>query len=448
MAYLRKGGIAELRYIAKQLGEKVNDDLKIIDLKNLIVSSPNYEEEFVSEMLSMIIEKRLKTSTSRVSKYFDLNEIYILSTNELKTLLKLKKYNSKTINKVKGKSESVLLNTCIIKSKENEVEMPVLKDIEASLDIGCEKYAAPEIFTGEHASIKHILDNGMTCLRPAELEIECGLGHVVSKPIVSPGHLDGGKYFLEYQTIELLEPDLEQNGLPRPEIGNDTQTHRQRKKAEKSTRLENEDDQFRLRKCVVENGEDFVPSFTGEGTDNGNLVKLSACEIIEAQLRSEESAHLIRGTENGASDEASDQEGASMQLIPVRHKVSTVIPGHKYILSDLCMSPRYHESVPMISISQSDIASTPLVEALLQIFRRKGFPPKEIQTDEKLGTYYSLRMPFTFKNAFNYFSRVMPELPREYKKFDLSYLRNVVVFSEGWDFPIDHMDAILELNTH
>ncbi|GFV68074.1 uncharacterized protein TNCV_1873561 [Trichonephila clavipes] len=42
----------------------------------------------------------------------------------------------------------------------------------------------------------------------------------------------------------------------------------------------------------------------------------------------------------------------------------------------------------------------------------------------------------------------MPELPREYKKFDLSYLDNVVVFSEGWDFPIDHMDGILELNTH
>ncbi|GFW36426.1 uncharacterized protein TNCV_3713441 [Trichonephila clavipes] len=79
---------------------------------------------------------------------------------------------------------------------------------------------------------------------------------------------------------------------------------------------------------------------------------------MKAQLRSEESASLIRGTENGASDEASDQEGASMQLI----------------------------------------------------------------------------------------FRVIPELPREYKKFDLSYLDNVVVFSEGWDFPIDHMDATLERN--
>ncbi|GFY44472.1 retrovirus-related Pol polyprotein from transposon 297 [Trichonephila inaurata madagascariensis] len=111
----------------------------------------------------------------------------------------------------------------------------------------------------------------------------------------------------------------------------------------------------------------------------------------------------------------------------------------------MSMSPRYHVSVPMISTSQSDIASTPLVKALLQTFRRRGFP-KEIQTDEKLGIYYALRMPFTFKNAFNYFSRVMPELPREYKKFDLLCLDNVVIFSENGDYPINNINKILEEN--
>ncbi|GFX86073.1 retrovirus-related Pol polyprotein from transposon 297 [Trichonephila clavipes] len=64
------------------------------------------------------------------------------------------------------------LNPCIIKSEENEVEIPV-QDTEASLDRGCEKYTTPKIFTGEHASVKHILDDNMTCLRAAELEIEC-----------------------------------------------------------------------------------------------------------------------------------------------------------------------------------------------------------------------------------------------------------------------------------
>ncbi|GFV82610.1 hypothetical protein TNCV_1618391 [Trichonephila clavipes] len=130
--------------------------------------------------------------------------------------------------------------------------MPVLRETGASLDIGFEKCAASEMLKGEQGLVKHIYDDTMTCLQPAERKIECEPVHVVSKPIVSPGHLNEEKYFLEDQTIELLEPDLEQNGLPRPEIGNDTQTRRQRKKeAEKSTRLENENDQFRLRECVV-----------------------------------------------------------------------------------------------------------------------------------------------------------------------------------------------------
>ncbi|GFW78865.1 uncharacterized protein TNCV_2058861 [Trichonephila clavipes] len=151
--------------------------------------------------------------------------------------------------------------------------MPVLRETGASLDIGFEKCVAPEMFTGEQGMLKHNHDDTMTCLQPAERKIECEPIHVVSKPIVSLGHLDGEKYFLEDQTLELLEPDLEQNGLPRPEIGNKIQTRRQRRKETgKSTCLENDDDQFRLGECVVENGEDFGPSFTEEGTDSGNLV--------------------------------------------------------------------------------------------------------------------------------------------------------------------------------
>ncbi|GFX14083.1 uncharacterized protein TNCV_612881 [Trichonephila clavipes] len=332
MAYFGKGRIAELRYIAKQLGEKVNDDLKIIDLKNLIVNSPNYEE-FVREMLSMIIEKRLKTSTSHVSKYFDLNEIYILSTNELKTPLELKKHNSKTKDKVRSKSKSVSLNPCTIRSKKNGVVMPVLRETGASLDIGCEKYAAPQMLT-------------------------------------------------------------------------------------------------------------------------------------ETQQKSKESAPLIQKIENGINNEVRDQEIAPVQLVPVRREIFSklnvnrvgplpIIPGSKHILPGMSMSLRCHEAVPV-----PEMASTPLVEALPQIFRRVF--PREIQADieallmsilttellQKLGTYCPLRVPFRLKNAFYCFSMLMAELPQGHEKFDLSYFDNVVVFSEGWDFPIDHMDGILELNTH
>ncbi|GFX19604.1 hypothetical protein TNCV_2075121 [Trichonephila clavipes] len=115
----------------------------------------------------------------------------------------------------------------------------------------------------------------MICLHPAELEIECKLRHVVSKAVVCPKHLDLEKDILENQANELLELDLEQNGLPRPEIGNEIQTCRQRRKeAEESTCLGNEDDQFRLRECVVENGENFVLRLQGRAQTMGVWLNL------------------------------------------------------------------------------------------------------------------------------------------------------------------------------
>ncbi|GFS80800.1 retrovirus-related Pol polyprotein from transposon 17.6 [Trichonephila clavipes] len=60
MAYLGKGRKSDQSYIAEQLGERVTDDLKIIDLRNLIVNRTNYDEEFVREMLNVRIEERLE----------------------------------------------------------------------------------------------------------------------------------------------------------------------------------------------------------------------------------------------------------------------------------------------------------------------------------------------------------------------------------------------------
>ncbi|GFY79671.1 retrovirus-related Pol polyprotein from transposon 297 [Trichonephila inaurata madagascariensis] len=65
---------------------------------------------------------------------------------------------------------------------------------------------------------------------------------------------------------------------------------------------------------------------------------------------------------------------------------------------------------------------------------------------EKLGTYCSLRMPFTFKNVFYYFSRVIAELTRGYEKFDLLYLNKASIFSENWDYSINHINKVLEQN--
>ncbi|GFX64398.1 hypothetical protein TNCV_3437961 [Trichonephila clavipes] len=95
-----------------------------------------------------------------------------------------------------------------------------------------------------------------------EQELSSDMNHLKGKGSVLPNSKlktlnsfldDNG--VLRDQTIELWETDLEQNGLPRSEKGNEIQTRRQRRKETgKSTRLENDNDQFRLGECVVENG--------------------------------------------------------------------------------------------------------------------------------------------------------------------------------------------------
>ncbi|GFU47246.1 hypothetical protein TNCV_1299211 [Trichonephila clavipes] len=127
-----------------------------------------------------------------------------------------------------------------------------------------------------------------------------------------------------------------------------------------------------------------------------------------------------------------------MQLVPVRREIFSklnvnrvgplpIIAGKKHISPGISMSPRCHEAVPV-----PETASTPLVEASPQIFRRVF--PREIQADretllmsilttellQKLGTYCPLRVPFRLKNASYCFSMLMDELPQGHEKFDLS----------------------------
>ncbi|GFW56341.1 uncharacterized protein TNCV_2088501 [Trichonephila clavipes] len=274
--------------------------------------------------------------------------------------------------------------------------MPVLRHIGASLDRGSEKYATPEIFTGEQVSVKHIHDDTLICLPPAERVIECELRHIVSKAAVIPKHLGNEKYNGQFGLGEYL--------------------------AEKKTE------------------ENLIPSFTKEDKDTMNLIKINAYEFIETQQKSKESAPLIQKIENGINNEVRNQEIAPMQLVPVRREIFSklnvdrvgplpIIPGNKHILWS--MSPRCHETVPV-----PETASTSLVEALQQIFRRVF--PREIQANigalfmsiltaellQKLGICCPLRVPLRLKNSFYCFSRGLGL------------------------FPIDHIDEILERNTH
>ncbi|GFX94476.1 hypothetical protein TNCV_4295171 [Trichonephila clavipes] len=56
-----EGQKEDLRMLATELGLAPSDNLKTIELKDLIANSDRYDEEFVKDMLGVIVEERTAT---------------------------------------------------------------------------------------------------------------------------------------------------------------------------------------------------------------------------------------------------------------------------------------------------------------------------------------------------------------------------------------------------
>ncbi|GFW96401.1 retrovirus-related Pol polyprotein from transposon 412 [Trichonephila clavipes] len=99
-----------------------------------------------------------------------------------------------------------------------------------------------------------------------------------------------------------------------------------------------------------------------------------------------------------------DKKKAPLKIVPVITEVFTKFnidasgplpmtpSGNKYIITALCMSSRYHDTIPV-----ANLCSTTVVNALLQIFSRMGFP-RELQTDQ--GTSFMSALTAEFLERF------------------------------------------------
>ncbi|GFT56967.1 retrovirus-related Pol polyprotein from transposon 17.6 [Trichonephila clavipes] len=66
--------------------------------------------------------------------------------------------------------------------------------------------------------------------------------------------------------------------------------------------------------------------------------------------------------------------------------------GNKYLITVMCLTSKYPDAIPVL-----DIASKSVVNALLQVFSRMGFP-REIQTDQ--GSSFMSCLTVEFFNRF------------------------------------------------
>lgn len=65
MSFLGKGQKADLLKLAEELGIDVTPEDKIVKIKSLIVRSPDYEEDFVRNLLESVVEARKSESEAR-----------------------------------------------------------------------------------------------------------------------------------------------------------------------------------------------------------------------------------------------------------------------------------------------------------------------------------------------------------------------------------------------
>ncbi|GFX44696.1 uncharacterized protein TNCV_2427801 [Trichonephila clavipes] len=68
MAFLGRSRKEDLRMLATELGLAPSDNLKIIELKDLITNGDRYDEEFVKDILSVIVGELTATEKQKAAE--------------------------------------------------------------------------------------------------------------------------------------------------------------------------------------------------------------------------------------------------------------------------------------------------------------------------------------------------------------------------------------------
>ncbi|GFU40121.1 SCAN box domain-containing protein [Trichonephila clavipes] len=357
----------------------------------------------------------------------------------------------------------------------NGIEMPILRDTGATLDLICKKYVKPSMFINETVWIRTPLEK-LECLPMAEIELDCVFGHVITKAAVLRDSLDQVKYLLGNKTAALFE-EVKKNKEIQVYMVNAVETRSQKKLTEESKQDLNMSEETipesneKNKESPDDELDDILPLIQPEISES-NLIKLSHKDFAKEQMNSAELKTLFEEAKSGSLKknhyivknnllffQKEDKDGTKrkclvvpekyrknlmtigheatavhlgvtktkdaifktfywpkcfsdvedfvktcdkcqrvgkpqdkrrppLKIVPVITEIFTKInidasgplpmtpSGNKYITTALCMSSRYPDAIPV-----ANLCSTTVVNALLQIFSRMGFP-RELQTDQ------------------------------------------------------------------
>ncbi|GFX35082.1 SCAN box domain-containing protein [Trichonephila clavipes] len=186
----------------------------------------------------------------------------------------------------------------------NGIEMPILRDTGATLDLICKKYVKPSMFINETVWIRTPLEETAVCLPMAEVELDCVFGHVITKAVVLRDSLDQGKYLLGNKTAALFE-EVKKNKEIQVYIVNAVETRSQKKLTEESKQDHNMSEETipesnEKNKESPDELDDILPLIQPEISES-NLIKLSQKDFAKEQMNSAELKTLFEEAKSGSS---------------------------------------------------------------------------------------------------------------------------------------------------
>ncbi|GFX77362.1 SCAN box domain-containing protein [Trichonephila clavipes] len=220
-------------------------------------------------------------------------------------------------DKLKKNYETVASNETVINGTDvlapytslgtvNGIEMPILRDTDATLDLICKKYeyVKPSMFINETVWIRTPLEETAVCLPMNEVELDCVFGHVITKAAVLRDSLDKGKYLLGNKTAALFE-EVKKNKEIQVYMVNAVETRSQKKLTEESKQDLNMSEETipesnEKNKESPDELDDILPLIQPEISES-NLINLSHKYFAKEQMKSAELKTLFEEAKSGYS---------------------------------------------------------------------------------------------------------------------------------------------------
>ncbi|GFU41433.1 retrovirus-related Pol polyprotein from transposon 17.6 [Trichonephila clavipes] len=131
MAFLGRSRKEDLRMLVTELGLAPSDNLKIIELKDLITNSNRYDEEFVKDVLSVIVEERTATEKQKAAELEEKQKAMVVAQQrerefeleKMKIQLEMQKLSQAPVTSQQLENPKLELNRIIPRFNSKEDEM-------------------------------------------------------------------------------------------------------------------------------------------------------------------------------------------------------------------------------------------------------------------------------------------------------------------------------------